>query len=49
MNMQLNIVRDPAQLTGALVGSFAGWAIARAIISNAMLYKPLAIDSRHFA
>jgi len=43
MKDRLHILRNPAQLSGAVIGLIAGWAIALVSISKALLYKPLAI------
>lgn len=43
VSFQTKFICDPAQLTGAAIGLLLGWGIALAIISNGLLYKPLAI------
>lgn len=43
VSSQIEFIRDPAQLTGAVIGLLLGWGIALTIISNGLLYKPFAI------
>ncbi|MCK6585793.1 MAG: hypothetical protein L6Q49_22035, partial [Anaerolineales bacterium] len=43
VSSQTKFIYDLAQLTGAVIGLLLGWGIALTIISNGLLYKPVAI------